>query len=211
MTIGTPRTPAFLSGLESPEVAVRPAPFAAQAPGAAKPRPALTHRHAAAHAAEPPPPQGPTPEQLAAFRAEALQKVAHAVEILRLQAERLAEQARADALEIGFFVARRVLQAELSTSPDALFALVRSALQRAGDSRKIVVRAHPQDAQSLSPVLKKGELGVAAASVEVLPDPSLSPGDCVVDTDFGKIDGRLDTRLDELHRAAVAAAEEGTP
>jgi flagellar assembly protein FliH len=32
----------------------------------------------------------------------------------------------------------------------------------------------------------------------------------VVDTDFGKVDGRIQTRLDELHRAA-AAAEEGSP
>ncbi len=207
MTIGTPRTPAFLSGLQSPEAAVRPAPFAAHPPGAARPRPALTQRHEA-HA-EPPPPAGPTPEQLAAFRAEALQQVAHAVEVLRLQADRLAEQARADALEIGFFVARRVLQAELSTSPDALFSLVRSALQRAGDSRKISVRVHPQDAQALAPVLAKGQLGVSAATVEVVPDGSLSPGDCIVDTDFGKVDGRLDTRLDELRRAAIAAAEEG--
>ncbi len=208
MTTGTPRKPAFLSGLESPEVAVRPAPFAAHPPAAAKARPALTHRHP--QAPEPPPPAGPTPEQLAAFRAEALQQVAHAVEVLRLQAERLAEQARADALEIGFFVARRILQAELSTSPDALFSLVRSALQRAGDSRKISVRVHPQDAQALAPALAQGGLGVSAATVEIVRDASLSPGDCIVDTDFGKIDGRLDTRLDELHRAAVAAAEESS-
>jgi flagellar biosynthesis/type III secretory pathway protein FliH len=208
MTIGTPRTPSFLSGLENPAVAVRPAPFAAHPPGAARPRPALAHLR---EQAEPPPPSGPTPEQLAAFRAEALQQVAHAVEVLRLQAERLAEQARADALEIGFVVARRVLQAELSTSPDALFSLVRSALQRAGDSRKISVRVHPQDAQALAPALAKGGLGVSTATVELAPDASLSPGDCIVDTDFGKIDGRLETRLDELHRAAAAAAEEGTP
>lgn len=208
---GTPRTPAFLSGLQSLEAAVRPAPFAVHPAGPGKPRPALAHlQRESAEPAPPPPPPGPTPEQLAAFRAEAMQKVAHAVEVLRLSSERLAEQARADALEIGFFVARRILEAELSTSPDALFSLVRSALQRAGDSRKVAVRVHPQDAQTLAPALAKGGLGVSAASVEIVQDGALSPGDCIVDTDFGKIDGRLETRLDELHRAAVAAAEEGT-
>lgn len=204
---GTPRTPAFLAGLQSPEAAVRPAPFAVHPAGAGKPRPALAHHHH--QNPEPQPPPGPTPEQLAAFRAEAMQKVAHAVEVLRLSSERLAEQARADVLELGFFVARRILEAELSTSPDALFALVRSALQRAGDSRKISVRVHPQDAQALAPALAKGGLGVSAATVEIVQDGSLSPGDCIVDTDFGKVDGRLDTRLDELRRAAVAASEEG--
>ena len=202
---GTPRTPSFLTGLASPEAAVRPAPFTAP-PGATAPRPALRHPHPQ-RPPEPPPPAAPSPEQLAAIRAEAMQQVAHAVEVLRLQAERLAEQARADALEIGFRVARRVLEAELSTSPDAFFSLVRTALQRAGDSRKVAVRVHPQDLPTIAPALAKGGLGVAAASIDVVPDASLEPGDCVVDTDFGKVDGRLDTRLDELHRAAVGAAE----
>lgn len=205
---GTPRPPSFLAGLQGPEAAVRPAPFAA--PYAAGGATAATPRSALRHGlpGHEPAPAGPTPEQLAAIRAEAMQKVAHAVEVLRLQAERLAEQARADALEIGFRVARRILEAELSTSPDAFFSLVRSALQRAGDSRKVSVRVHPQDARSLAPAIAAGTLGVAA--VEIVPDGALAPGDCIVDTDFGKVDGRLDTRLDELHRAAAAAAEEGS-
>jgi flagellar biosynthesis/type III secretory pathway protein FliH len=137
-----------------------------------------------------------------------MRQVAHAIEVLRLQAERLAEQARSDALELGFQVARRVLEAELSTSPEAFFALVRSALKRAGDSRRIVVRVHPEDARRVQPALQQGGLGVAVAGVEVQADPTLAPGDCVVDTDFGKVDGRLSTRLDELRRA-VAGVEEG--
>jgi flagellar assembly protein FliH len=158
---------------------------------------------------EPEPPPGPTPEQLAEIRGEALQRVSHAVEVLKLQAERLAEQARGDALEIGFMVARRILEAELSTSPEALFALVRGALKRAGDSRKVVVRVHPEEAVLVSGPAAAGELGVSAAAIEVVGDPSLEHGDVVVDTDFGKVDGRLRTRLDELHRAAGSAFEEG--
>lgn len=128
---GTPRTPAFLTPLGPELGAIRPAAFVAGV-GNAPPR-RILHSPAPPH--EPPPvaPPGPTPEQVEAFRAEALQRVAHAVEVLKLQAERLAEQARADALEIGFRVARRILEAELSSSPEPFFALVRSALKRAGD------------------------------------------------------------------------------
>lgn len=181
-----------------------------------EPRPA-----AFGHAGGPRPPRPPawqprrnepepvSPEQLAEMRAEALQRVAHAVEVLKLQAERLAEQARGDALEIGFLVARRILEAELATGPEALFALVRGALKRAGDSRKIVVRVHPEDAAALAGPAAAGELGVSAAAIEVAGDPALERGDVVVDTDFGKVDGRMRTRLEELHRAAASAMEEG--
>jgi flagellar assembly protein FliH len=142
-------------------------------------------------------------------RTEALARVAHAVEVLRLQAERLAEQARNDALEVGFLVARRILEAELSTGPEALFSLVRSALKRSGDSRRVVVRVHPDDAPRLVNPVAAGELSSGAASVEVQGDAALEPGDVVVDTDFGRVDGRLRTRLEELYRAAGGALEEG--
>lgn len=181
----------------------RPASFGQSSP----PRPPRPMAHHPGRAPEPPP--GPTPEQLAALRAEALERVAHAVEVLRLQADRLAEQARSDALEIGFLVARRILEAELSTGPEALFALVRGALRRAGDSRKVVIRLHPADVAAVAGPAAAGELGVSAAAIEVAGDPGLERGDVVVDTDFGKVDGRLRTRLDELHRAAGAALEEG--
>ncbi len=202
---GTPRTPTFLSPLGPQGGAVRPAAFLAGL-SKAPPRRILD---TPPPPEPPPPPPGPTPEQLETYRAEALQRVAHAVEVLKLQAERLAEQARTDALEIGFRVARRILEAELSSSPEPFFALVRSALKRAGESRKISVRVHPADAKVLAPALASDGLGVASASIEVVQDATLSPGDCVVDTDFGKVDGRLQTRLEELHQAATAAIEEG--
>ena len=198
---GAARSPAFLSALEATgAAAARPAAFAPPGAREARPRPAL-----GPHAA----PSGATPEQLAALRAEALQQVAGAVEALRKEAIRLADLASADALGLGFLVARRILEAELRTSPDALAALVRGALRRAGDARKVTVRLHPEDARALGPALQADGLGAVAAAVEVVPEPGLSPGDCVVDTDYGKIDGRLQTRLDELLRAA--AAEEGAP
>jgi flagellar assembly protein FliH len=138
-------------------------------------------------------------------RREALERVVGAVETLRAQADRLAEQARADAIEIGFQVARKVLEAELRSGPEALFALVRSAVRRAGESRRVAVRLAPEDAALLASDAGRGALdGVTAARVEWIPDPSLQPGDCLVETDFGQVDGRLGTRLAEIRRAVDA-------
>ena len=196
--------PSFLHAI--PEVGEpRPAFFGGQPPPRATPRPPTFH----GRRNEPEPPPGPTPEELAAIRAEALQRVAPAIQVLRLSAERLAEQARNDALEIGFLVARRILEAELSTGPEALFALVKGALKRAGDSRLVRVRCHPSHVSALSGPAAAGQLGVTTATVEVLGDPGLEPGDVMVDTDFGKVDGRLKTRLEELFRASASALEEG--
>lgn len=199
----TLQRPAFLQAIP-PVGEARLATFG-HAGGRPPPRPPSFH----GRRQEPEPPPGPTQEELAALRAEAFQRVAHAVEVLKLQSERLAEQARNDALEIGFLVARRILEAELATGPEALFNLVRGALKRAGDSRRVVVRVHPEHLSQVAGPAAAGELGVTAAAIEVVGDATLEPGDVVVETDFGKVDGRLRTRLDELHRAAASALEEG--
>ncbi len=197
----TPRSPSFLAAV-APVTDARPVAFAS-APHGTRPAP----RPLPVRTREQPP--EPSAEQLAAIQAAAMGKVAHATEVLRLQAERLAEQARSDALEIGFAVARHILDVELGTSPEALFALVRGALRRAGESRRIVVRLHPEDARLVAPSAAAGEVGVAAATIEVAADAALGRGDCVVETDYGKVDARLATRIEELHRAAAAALEEG--
>ena len=134
------------------------------------------------------------------------QSLLHALSSLQLVSDRLSAQARSDALEIGFQVARRILEMEITQSPEPLFALIRAALRRAGDTRHVRVRLHPED------VLRVQEAGGAPRvasptlmQVELVDDPSLKRGDCVVETDFGLLDGRLDTRLAELRQVAESA------
>jgi flagellar assembly protein FliH len=206
----SPRRPRFLASIpEAPEPtplrlprAGSPAPAAFHAvphPPAAAP----AHAPAAAHDATLAPRQ-----DAGEARREALQRVAGAVETLRAQAAHLAEQARADALEIGFLVARTLLEAEVRQNPQAVFQLVRQAVRRAGDSRRIAVRLAPDDAAAVNAENARAPLfGPAAARVEVVADAALARGDCVVDTDFGRVDGRLETRLAELRRAIDLGAE----
>jgi flagellar assembly protein FliH len=147
---------------------------------------------------------------VAQARREAMERVGEALRTLSLEAERVAEQARGDAIEIGFQVASRILESEVRSNPEALFTLVRSALRKAGDSRRVVVRMAPGDAATVDSGRERlGEGSLTAARVEVVPDASLGPGDCIVETDFGQVDGRLSTRLSEARRAVKAAVEGG--
>jgi len=192
MPLATPKRPRFLEALAEP-AEVEPVTFARGSNGRPAPRPPPL-RDA--------PPVGPAPD-LEEVRREALERVGDAVRALRLEAERLAEQARADAIEVAFQVAARILESEVKANPETLFALVRSALRKAGDSRRIAVRLCPDDAAALERGFERvGHGDLAAARVEIVPDPALAPGDCLVD-------GRLATRLGEAKRAVRAAVEGG--
>lgn len=199
------RRPGFLAAVAAePATRLAAFPHAAHPPGAP-----IGHARGAKRGAPAAEPERPGAAEIAAIRAEAMERVSHAVEVLRLQADRLSEQARADALEIGFQVARHLLEAELQTGPEPLFALVRSALRRVAEARRCTIRLHPEDAVLVAGANATGELGVSALTIEVVEDPGLARGDCLVETDFGRVDGRLQTRFEELHRAAVAALDEG--
>jgi flagellar assembly protein FliH len=143
------------------------------------------------------------------------ERTSAAVEVLRATAERLAAEARSDALEIGFLVARKILEMELSTSPEPMVNMVRSAVRRLGDSRTIAIRLSPTDAQAISAVIEnRGPQAVAPASVakvEIVPDGSLGRGDCLVEGDLVTVDGRINARMEELRKALDASELEGAP
>jgi flagellar assembly protein FliH len=198
MALRDPRTPHFLQSVAPPQQVET---FTFSRTGIRRdPRPGA--RGAGGDSSPPP--------EVEQVRREAMERVADAVHSLRLEAERLAEQARADAIEVGFQVASRILESEIKANPETLFALVRSALRKAGDSRRIALRVCPDGAALLEASRDaQGNTAFSSARVEIVPDPSLAPGDCVVETDFGQVDGRLATRISEARRAVRAAVEGG--
>jgi flagellar assembly protein FliH len=144
--------------------------------------------------------------------AQFTERTSSAIELLRATAERLAAEARTDALEIGFLVARRILEMELTASAEPLVNLVRSAVRRLGESRRIVVHLSPTDAQAMNAIIEsRGAQAVAQAAiskVEVVADASLGRGDCLVEGDLVTVDGRINARIEELRRVLDASADE---
>ena len=147
--------------------------------------------------------------------AQFTERTASTIELLRATAERLAAEARTDALEIGFLVARRILEMELSASAEPLVNLVRAAVRRLGESRRIVIHLSPQDAQAISGIVEsRGPQAVAQAAisrVEIVSDPSLGRGDCLVEGDLVTVDGRINARVEELRRVLEASGTEEGP
>ena len=230
----TPRTPRFMSEVPAEKV-VRLFVFQTREDTALPPLPPLRSMRSATDlngplpdrphgpfsqlvteaANSPPEPVPPSPELVAAAVFKETQRerdrLTRAVEALRLQSERLAEQARADAIEIAFQIAQKIVDTELRQSPEPLFGLVRSALKQAGEARRVQLRVHPEDGVILrANTAQVAQAAPAVARLEILDDSSLERGDCLIDTDFGEIDGRLSTRFAELRRALHESNEEGT-
>ena len=170
---------------------------AARAEGEALRREAVLAAEAARAAAE--------AEGLAVGRAEGLAVAAATMVRAAAVRDRWLAEARGEALDLALEVARRLLGRALAADPAVVRGAAAEALAAARGRRRLVLRLHPAAAAALH-----GE-GTALAALAGVPsvaleaDPSLEPGDAVVETEAGGVDGRLATRLESL-RAALEAA-----
>lgn len=147
-------------------------------------------------------PLPPPPSQMPDERVE---RLGRAIQTLQLNADRLAAEVAANAIEIGCLVARRILEAEVKADVEAMRSLVRSAVRRLGEAHKVTIHLAPVDLEAVQAAAgdaAHGDMGMnlGIAKVEILPDTNLTPGDCFVESDAATVDGRLGTRLEEIRR-----------
>lgn len=88
-------------------------------------------------------------------------------------------------------LARQVLKTELEQRPEVVCAVASQALQAMLlSARHITLQLHPQDV----PLVADGAADVLAMrAARLVPNPALSRGDCIVESDLGTIDARVAT------------------
>ncbi len=174
----------------------------------------------AAAAAEPAPAPGPSAEEIErAFgagvergRAEARAELetigASFTDSLRELAEfraRLKERYERELLELALGVARKVVQQELAERPEIWLGMIRAAVKRAVDRERIALRVPPPLMAFL-----RGSLAALRAllqdvkDLELVEDPSLPAGGCVIESRFGEVDIGVETQLERCERAVRA-------
>ena len=144
-----------------------------------------------------------------AARAEAmLRRLAQTLEDLQGLRRELIRRTERDVAELALAIARRVLHRELALDHDLLLALARVALDRLGDVATASIRLHPEDYAVA--MTGRGALSASAAGVQIVSDPAVHRGGCVVQSEFGSIDVGLATQIDELtHTLLGDGAEPG--
>jgi len=100
-------------------------------------------------------------------------------------------------------IARRVLAHELATSPELIVQAVQQAARALPSAtRELRVRVHPDDLALLR------EHAVAEAHWQLLPDPELARGDCLLEAERSRLDARVDTRLAAVVDAVLGLDED---
>lgn len=114
----------------------------------------------------------------------------------RAEVLRMAER---EVFELAVLMGKKVLGAEIRLHPDAVQTVVRSALERAIGWGKATIRVHPEDHALLEQVRGRIEENIAGVMIsKIEPDPTVGRGGCILESNFGEVDARLERQSEEV-------------
>lgn len=101
---------------------------------------------------------------------------------------------------------RRLAQHEVSVNPRVIVACVRKTLEFVAASSYVRIRLHPEDFRRIKEAgLDSPELFAGRERLDLIEDPGVAMGGCVIGSDFGEIDASFDAFQERL-LAAVGQA-----
>lgn len=131
---------------------------------------------------------------------EATKLLGHA----RAEYDRLLQSQEQDMLDLSFGIAERIIAREIALSPDVARDIVLQALDQVRNKRQIVLIVHPEDARLLEQDRALLASRVEGAKLYIEEDDRVERGGCVIETESGRVDARLDVQLGALREALGA-------
>ncbi len=117
----------------------------------------------------------------------------------------VAEAIERDAVELSLALAAKIIAGTLEVQPERVLDVVRGALRRVNDRRRITVLVDPGDLEVVSAAI--GELTAQAGGIEVCEvqsDRRVGRGGAIVRTLEGEIDAGVETQLQRAREVALA-------
>ncbi len=111
----------------------------------------------------------------------------------------LAEQ---EIFELAVLISKKVIHGELQLRPEVILEVVRHALDRAVGWGEATVQVNPEDYSFLEEhrfLLNEEGEGVTLVRTEA--NPSITRGGCVLESNFGEIDARLEKQVEAVENA----------
>jgi hypothetical protein len=136
---------------------------------------------------------------------ELIDRLASSIELLAGERVRVLARAESQLVELAVAIARRVIGRELTVDPTLLADLASEGIEALGSKERLVVRlGDVADDAGIEAI--RARLTARAPQCQVVHDPTLPRGGCIVETEYGTVDESLEARL-----ASVVDAVAATP
>ncbi len=114
--------------------------------------------------------------------------------------------AERDVLRLAVKLAEKIIGREVERDDAALADIVSAALRHARQQESLTVRVNPADLPRVQAHRERLDPSGRARFIDLVADPRVGHGGCVIEGESGTVDARLDTQLRVLERALLARA-----
>jgi type III secretion protein L len=107
-------------------------------------------------------------------------------------------------LRLSVRVAEKIIGEQLRVHPETIVGIIREVMKNIRPGKRLTIQVNQADAQQARARIDRIKDGLSTSSdIEIVASGSVSPGGCVIDSELGIIDARLETQLKCLEEALV--------
>ncbi|HLJ53635.1 MAG TPA: FliH/SctL family protein [Chthonomonadaceae bacterium] len=150
-------------------------------------------------------------ERAAADRAACIADLTDFIATTEATSRRAWADMEPELMALVFEIARKVIKMEVEMNRAAAIEIVKNTLRRVADSTSMRIRVHADDLQTVRANREElFSLVDGVRKVEIVEDRRVGTGGCIVETNAGTIDARIETQLEEI-RKLLMGGESGGP
>jgi flagellar assembly protein FliH len=112
--------------------------------------------------------------------------------------DRIRRESRALILELAIGIAERILAKSIDEDPDWVLQNAESCLDHSVPNGPVRMRLHPRDRERILELDPPPGWMSSAGPVVLVADAELAPGDCVLESERARVDGRVEVQLQQL-------------
>ncbi|HEY8561476.1 MAG TPA: FliH/SctL family protein [Pyrinomonadaceae bacterium] len=120
--------------------------------------------------------------------------------------EKVWRETEKDLLRLAVRLAERIVGREIEKDDQATVEIVSTALQNARQQEKLTVRVNPKDLPAIEKQTERFASG-RIRFIDFVADPRVASSGCMIESEVGTIDARLETQLRVLERALLSQSE----
>lgn len=139
-------------------------------------------------------------EAKADVQARAAEELARA----KMQAGQLLADTEKDVVELALKMAAKIIGRDLERDPELVLEIAANAIEVVRGSKAMVLKVHPDDGKLLREKRPRlMELIGRAVDIAIRDDDEIERGGCIIQTEFGTIDGQIRTQFEMLRNVLM--------
>lgn len=117
--------------------------------------------------------------------------------------EHAVNEAEEQIIELSVAIARRIIGKELASREDAVIDIVESGIRHVRHKHKLLIRVNPLDVETVVLESERLEKRTGGRYIDVVPDTDVAAGGCIIESESGTVDARVETQLRVLQRGLL--------